>query len=57
MWATCLESKPRCTLQQSVLYSAYDSQVSRDYSPRIIKALILIIQTRVFLSGKTSVHT
>jgi len=50
MWATCLDSKTRCTLPPSVLFSAYDSQVSRGYFPNSIKALVLIIQTRVFFA-------
>jgi hypothetical protein len=39
MWTTCLDSKSRCTRPQSVLYSAYDSQVSRDYFPKSINTL------------------
>ena len=48
VWATYLDSKTRCTQPQSVLFSAYVSQVSRGYFPRSIKALVLIIQMSAF---------
>jgi hypothetical protein len=44
LWTTCLDSKTLCILPHCVLRVSYDSQVSRDYFPKSINALVFIIQ-------------